>query len=222
MERITGASVDPNANGAGKAGFSEASPGSGAPTVLTPDWCNSVQEELVNVIEGAGLTLDGDDKGQMLAAVNALAGALADAAQAAARVPAGVLASHAADTPPTGWLECNGAAVSRDAYADLYAVLGDTWGAGDGSTTFNLPDLRGEFLRGWDNGAGIDAGRVFASAQTDAFKSHTHGGVPLSGADSDRGTSSSTFSIDATGNTASVGGPETRPRNIAVMFIIKT
>lgn len=66
---------------------------------------------------------------------------------------------------PVGWLKCNGAAVSRTVYADLYAAMGTTFGAGDGSTTFNLPDLRGEFPRGWDDGRGIDPGRSFGTWQ---------------------------------------------------------
>ena len=66
---------------------------------------------------------------------------------------------------PTGWLLCNGAAVSRSTYADLWGVCSTTWGAGDGNTTFNVPDMRGEFQRGWDNGRGVDSGRNHASAQ---------------------------------------------------------
>ncbi len=87
----------------------------------------------------------------------------------------GTVAMFAANMPPTGWLECNGAEVSRSTYAALFTAIGTTWGAGDGSTTFLLPDLRGEFVRGWDNTRGIDSGRAFASVQTDQNKSHTHG-----------------------------------------------
>ena len=57
-----------------------------------------------------------------------------------------------------GWLKANGAAVSRTAYGDLFAKIGTVFGSRDGSTTFNLPDLRGEFIRGWDNGRGVDSG----------------------------------------------------------------
>ncbi|WP_287496922.1 phage tail protein [Pandoraea sp. CB10b_02] len=66
---------------------------------------------------------------------------------------------------PAGYMKANGAAVSRTTYAALFAAIGTTFGAGDGSTTFNLPDLRGEFLRGFDDGRGIDSGRSFGSAQ---------------------------------------------------------
>ena len=79
----------------------------------------------------------------------------------------------AGQTAPVGWLKANGAAVSRTAYAALFAAIGTTYGAGDGSTTFNLPDLRGEFMRGWDDGRGIDHGRVLGSAQGDAIRNIT-------------------------------------------------
>ncbi|WP_256856057.1 phage tail protein [Rodentibacter ratti] len=68
-------------------------------------------------------------------------------------------------TPPSGWLKANGAAVSRTTYAALFAAIGTTFGAGDGRTTFNLPDLRGEFLRGLDDGRNIDSNRRLGSWQ---------------------------------------------------------
>jgi phage-related tail fiber protein len=72
--------------------------------------------------------------------------------------------------PPTGYLKANGAAVSRTTYAALFGAIGTTYGAGNGSTTFNLPDLRGEFLRGWDDGRGVDSGRTLGSAQLDQMQ----------------------------------------------------
>jgi microcystin-dependent protein len=88
-------------------------------------------------------------------------------------VPAGAIQPFAMDTAPTGWLECDGSAVSRTTYSGLFTAIGTEWGVGDGSTTFNIPDFRGEFLRGWDNGKGTDSGRAFASAQLDAFQNFT-------------------------------------------------
>ena len=90
-------------------------------------------------------------------------------------VPSGTVLYFAGRTAPAGWLKANGAAVSRTAYAALFAAIGTTYGAGDGRSTFNLPDLRGEFLRGWDDGRGVDAGRVFGSAQAHALQAHQHG-----------------------------------------------
>jgi phage-related tail fiber protein len=78
--------------------------------------------------------------------------------------------------PPAGAILyfANGAAVSRTTYAALFAAIGTTWGAGDGVSTFNLPDLRGAFMRAWDDSRGIDTGRVFASFQDSQNLTHSH------------------------------------------------
>jgi microcystin-dependent protein len=80
-------------------------------------------------------------------------------------IPPGAVQFFARNSAPTGWLKANGAAVSRTTYAALFSSIGTTFGAGNGSTTFLVPDLRGEFPRGWDDGRGVDSGRVFGSAQ---------------------------------------------------------
>lgn len=79
--------------------------------------------------------------------------------------PPGMLGYFPRSTPPAGWLKANGAAISRTTYAALFAEIGTLHGAGDGSTTFNLPDARGEFIRGFDDGRGVDPGRVLGSYQ---------------------------------------------------------
>jgi hypothetical protein len=89
--------------------------------------------------------------------------------------PAGAVMYFAMNTAPVGWLKANGAAVSRTIYANLFAAIGTSFGAGDGKTTFNLPDLRGEFLRGWDDGRGLDSKRIFSSLQSDAVQDWTAG-----------------------------------------------
>lgn len=128
----------------------------------------------------------------------------------------------AGESAPTGWLKANGALVSRAAYAALFAQIGTTYGAGDGATTFALPDLRGEFLRGWDDSRGIDAGRVRASAQADELRSHTH---DLRTSDTGGGNrfpaGSSSNLANANGIVQATGGAETRPRNIALLAVIK-
>lgn len=86
----------------------------------------------------------------------------------------GAIVFHAKSAVPSGFLKANGAAVSRETFADLFAEIGTTFGAGDGSTTFNLPELRGEFLRCWDDGRGIDAGRTFGSWQGMQQRDHNH------------------------------------------------
>lgn len=87
----------------------------------------------------------------------------------------GQVAFFARQTPPPGWLKANGAAVSRTAYTNLFTAISTLWGGGDGSTTFNVPDLRGEFLRGWDDGRGADPGRGVATWQGSQNLIHSHG-----------------------------------------------
>lgn len=82
-------------------------------------------------------------------------GTTATPTRAGQGIPTGALLDYAGGTVPLGYLLCNGAAVSRTTYADLFAVIGTTWGAGDGSTTFNLPDLRGRVTIGSGQGSGL-------------------------------------------------------------------
>ena len=124
------------------------------------------------------------------------------------------------DALPDYLIDANGQNISRTAYPELFAKWGTRYGAGNGSTTFGVPDWRGEFPRFWDNGRGVDVGRALGSAQSDEFKSHTHGGVPQRAGDSDRGGAVSWFSIDGIGQTEAAGGNETRPRNVAVRACI--
>ena len=97
--------------------------------------------------------------------------------------PSGQIGLFAMDYAPAGWLKANGAAVSRTLYANLFAAIGTRFGAGDGYSTFNLPDLRGEFPRFWDDGRGIDLGRVFVSVQSDNTRRHIHGTGMMSDTD---------------------------------------
>ena len=137
--------------------------------------------------------------------------------------PPGSIFWFAANAAPAGYLKANGANVNRTTYAALFAAIGTTFGVGDGSTTFTLPDLRGEFARGWDDGRGIDSGRTFGSAQGHAFASHTHT-YTASGASGNSVTGGPTPIYDGgqTLNTGAQGAAaETRPRNIALLAIIK-
>jgi len=160
--------------------------------------------------------------------VTGLQTALDAKAPLAGVVPSGAVLPFAMSTAPSGWLECNGLAVSRTLYASLFAAIGTTYGAGDSSTTFNLPDLRGEFIRGWDNGRGADtSGRVFGSAQVASGLGHigTLGSVLApSVADTDPST---TYNFNGT-NGGSQGSSTTftryrfRPRNVAMLYCIKS
>jgi microcystin-dependent protein len=86
----------------------------------------------------------------------------------------GVFKWFAGPTAPAGYLKCNGQAVSRTTYAALFNAIGTRYGLGDGSNTFNLPDVRGNVIRGYDDGRGIDPGRALGSEQADQNKGHTH------------------------------------------------
>lgn len=135
-------------------------------------------------------------------------------------VQPGAIEWYAMATPPAGRLKANGAAVSRTTYADLFAAIGTAYGAGNGSTTFNVPDLRASFARGWDDGRGVDPSRVFGSNQDSAIINHTHTGTTSgSGAHSHTfdGTSGSNFNsgqsvnftMDATGGATANGSKNT-------------
>lgn len=91
-------------------------------------------------------------------------------------LPAGLIFAYAGSSIPTGWLDCDGSAVSRTTYADLFTAIGTTWGAGDGSTTFNIPDLRSATLRGVGTPTLYTSNTVIALAQTidDQAQGHKH------------------------------------------------
>ncbi|HGH6718284.1 TPA: phage tail protein [Neisseria meningitidis] len=325
MQRISTSSAVADLFGSGKAGFRNGDlPRGVLPTAFNAEWCNHVQEEICNVIEGAGVALNPDKRDQLLAALKKLIDEQSDAVKTTANqeiagdktftglttlkkgaivadsvgdfnanqylqigannvntyfynkrsgkylsmrndgelrydgkrllnaddlsgmVPSGAVLYFAGRTAPAGWLKANGAAVSRTTYAALFAAIGTTYGAGDGSTTFNLPDLRGEFMRGWDDGRGIDRGRAFGSAQGDAIRNITgsidsgsHQGRQLfdeaaaTGAlaisrrqwknwtadISDGGNIPAAFDFDASRVVPTAS--ENRPRNIALLACIK-
>ena len=160
-------------------------------------------------------------------------------------VPAGSVMAFGFGSEPPGWLIADGSAVSRATYASLFAAISTLHGVGDGSTTFNLPDLRGIFVRGSGSQTigGITYSGTFPQKQADVFRSHTHavtdpthghsytdqvsvsngvfsvgGGTGQDGA-SDLGRltgfSSTGISIQST------GGSETHPANITLLYCIK-
>lgn len=139
--------------------------------------------------------------------------------------PAGAITAFAMSTAPSGWLKCNGQAVSRTTYAALFSAIGTTYGNGDGTTTFTLPDLRGEFIRGWDDSRGVDSGRTMGSTQADELESHDHGFANFLAPDGVGGSKWGFTNYDNPGNstlrTDTTGGTETRPRNVALNYCIK-
>lgn len=142
----------------------------------------------------------------------------------------GSVATFITTVTPNGYIKANGAAVSRTAYQRLFNKVGTFWGAGDGSTTFNVPDLRGYFPRFWDDSRGIDSGRSFGSFQEDLIKSHDHNRNPDGSLESvvlpDGGVNSGdiqgpTVRMKQFSKTGLTGGTETRPKNVALVAWIK-
>ncbi len=163
-------------------------------------------------------------------------------------VPTGSLFYTLGDVVPPGFLEPNGGVVSRTAYSELFEVIGTTYGAGNGTTTFSLPDLRGEFIRILDNGRGVDPVRVRGSVQESQVQFHKHvvpfgtqkvptdsPGIAPFGSTQSAGrygidreawnafwphTNDGSFYGGAV-NESGAMGTETRPRNVSLMAILK-
>ena len=133
--------------------------------------------------------------------------------------PTGVVQAFAGATVPTGWFLCDGSTKVKATYPALYAAIGDAFGSD--TLTFNVPDLRGEFIRGLDASRGVDTGRVLGSSQVQAIQSHTHSLNLIQGVLQSNGNSNTNEGVWGTGATGSTGGTETRPRNVALNYIIK-
>ena len=149
----------------------------------------------------------------------------------ASALPVGSIVAFPVDAPPPGFLELDNSVKSSATYPDLSAYLGSKFNKGDeGVGNFRLPEARGEFLRGWDHGRGVDAGRGLGSWQADDNKAHAHTVTRMQAFANATGSNPSAVVVD-NGNTAvmtnfaagfnSSGGAEARPRNIAVMWCIK-
>ncbi len=159
----------------------------------------------------------------------------------ASSIPSGIVSPFVGTIAPSGFLLCNGAEVSRITYANLFGVMGISHGQGDGTTTFNLPDYRGLFLRGVDSGAlndpdvslrtaskpGGNAGDTIGSIQGDAVIDHKHGNYPyagggggslLPGDSKDEASPSNNYKTSGVIGSSST---ETRPKNVSVNYIIK-
>ena len=155
--------------------------------------------------------------------------------------PPGTVVAYMGTTAPTGWLLCNGQPISRYApYDKLYAVIGNACGSPN-TNEFNVPDLRGRFLRGWDNAIGRDpdrfsrnamaaggnTGDAIGSIQGDAFKNHTHAfsdtytNFSQTSASGGAGNTGATGTLEQVDTTLHAGGSETRPINAYVNYIIK-
>ena len=172
-------------------------------------------------------------------AINDVDGRLA-ALETAPSVPTGTIVAYGKGTAPSGWVNCDGQQYNGLAaeYAALYAVIGTSFGGNTVSQAFNVPDLQGRFLRGVDptaindpdaasrtaSNSGGHTGPQVGTLEADAFTAHNHGlyyspNGPYGGA----GTGDTLVSC-AGGNgnyLQTAGGAETRPKNVAVNYIIK-
>lgn len=213
-------------------------------TVLRAVWLNMIQRELVNLVEKAGFVLSAIDFEQVYKAVKRIAADWGN--------PVGNVSLHMGTVAPEFWLEMDGSLKLRADYPRLWEhaqsktsvvtdaawLAGDfgSFSSGDGATTFRLPDARGEFLRAWDHGRGVDAGRTLGSDQASAdngitqvktfssFGGLSNGPVVIPG---DGSWSPHVTTTNNLGTGASMhiqfkkAGSEVRPRNIALMAIIK-
>ncbi|URK19427.1 tail fiber protein [Thalassospira sp. GO-4] len=206
-----------------------------------------VECEILNVIQGVGIWPDCDDKTQLLQAINTLISGGGNGGGNTVIIGSeiGTVSAFAMPTAPEGWLVCDGSAISRTDYADLFATIGTVWGAGDEISTFNLPDLRGEFVRGFDDGRGVDAGRVFGSSQLDQMQritgqtdttyaalNRTFANGALTGTEGSGGSDQTSteygifrpaglLNFDSANSPGARVGEETRPRNVAMTYAIK-
>ena len=156
------------------------------------------------------------------------------APQSLSPIPTGLILPYAANAPialPSGYLECDGSTVSQGTYANLYAVIGTTYDiVAPPAGQFTLPDLRGYFIRGFGTNSDGTASAAFGLKQLDEFKSHNHDNGTFDRLLRVTGTNTNSTGDNTAGEpnliqSASIlaqGGTETRPRNIAMRYIIKT
>ena len=245
MHRIDTKTAQKDKFGAGKNGFTRGNPQTGTPaTDLDDEYFDMLQEELCRVVEASGASLEKARHDQLLTALRALLlsrknpfsdiksdGTVKTALEnlglgEGSALPVGVPVPWPSATPPTGWLKCNGAAFSAEEYPELAKAY----------PTNKLPDLRGEFIRGWDDGRGVDSRRAVLSTQEPtvgtfyvelAIISGTLSGSGAKFTDSvGIGSTSSNITV-SNGNDQSVSGTvavnpvDTRPRNIAFNYIVR-
>ncbi|MEK0079044.1 phage tail protein [Escherichia coli] len=247
MHRIDTKTAQKDKFGAGKNGFTRGNPQTGTPaTDLDDDYFDMLQEELCSVVEASGASLEKGRHDQLLTALRALLlsrnnpfgdiksdGTVPTALEnlglgEGSALPVGVPVPWPSATPPTGWLKCNGAAFSPEEYPELAKAY----------PTNKLPDLRGEFIRGWDDGRGIDTNRSLLSSQGDAIRNiigalvdvrfntypsdsgvFTTSVIGAASSDSINGGYAKRVTFDASRVVPTAN--ENRPRNIAFNYIVR-
>lgn len=202
-------------------------------TVVQSDFLNDLLANCLAVCAAGGVSPVKGDDNNLRDAILAMI--------AAGTVPTGAVLHFCSTTAPTGWIKANGALLSRTTYADLFAAIGTTFGAGDGVTTFAIPDIRGEFVRGLDDGRGIDAGRALGTRQKGSLQTYDPeatafdpvglrlpSGQTIEAAFGLDGLAGDTYAADnaryvagGTGTSISNAAGVVRPRNIALLACIK-
>jgi hypothetical protein len=135
-------------------------------------------------------------------------------------IPSGAIMPFAMNSAPTGWLAANGASISTGGVnAALFSAIGYTYGGSGGS--FNLPDLRGYFVRGYGINSDGTVSGGFGDKQADAFKFHNHTAIQTIDFSGGFDSGSGRARYGGSGTTGSTGDTETRPKNIAMLYCIK-
>jgi microcystin-dependent protein len=196
---------------------------------VTPATLNQLAQSTVALT--AGTIVDAD-----VSASAAIAASKLSTAAQQALLPAGAVMPFAMNSAPNGWLAADGAAVSRTTFAALFATIGTVHGAGDGSTTFNLPDLRGIFVRGSGSQeiSGITYNKTFATKEGDAFQGHQHAVTHNAQVAIESNVFQGGNGANLVPATIQIGNPttdgangtprtasETRPANIALLYCVK-
>ncbi len=184
-------------------------------TTVSAKWLNTIQRELINILVPSEIEPDETIDNQIIASIQNLIAVARASAIETAKVPTGTVFAFGGATAPNGYLICNGSAVSRATYSDLYAIVGTFYGVGDGSTTFNLPDLRGRVIVGVGEGTGLTNRNIGSTGGAETHQltvnqlpSHSHG-ISVSASDSGSTTTVDGASgTDATIQTANEGGNE--------------
>lgn len=218
MHRIDTSTAQKDKFGAGKNGFTGGNPQTGElPTALDQDFFDSIQEEISTVIESAGIELAKSDNGQLLSAIMKIM------TKDGSALPVGVPVPWPTSTPPTGWITMSGQTITQAQYPKLFAAYGT-----------KLPDLRGMFIRGWDNGRGLDPSRALLNEQLPTgirqFTGNNDvqfqglGITQLINADGNDGYDSGwavARNANQTTNSSGAGVSFVRPRNVSFNYIVR-
>ncbi|MDP1887946.1 phage tail protein [Polaromonas sp.] len=209
MDRINTSTKSENLFGAGKHGWKNGNVGLGiVPTDFNAEWFNGVQEELLKIIESAGIVPDGATHAQVYQAIEQL---IAEKA-----LPPGAIIDHGGATAPAGYLACPTSAtnLSRVTYASLFSAIGVQWGAGDGVTTFGMPWYPANY-------ASVQASGNVGTHTVGDNLAHTHSETLAGLAGNNGGAGPGTNELPIVGTTGSSGGAANLAAGSRVLKCVK-